>query len=152
RAQPGEIHARPRAALEDDAFLPVPVENRVHRVIDRQDEARGALRLRLDPHVEPDGAVERQLLLYEQVRQLVLERAPIVRRGEVVLRGTPLADGGDHAANELPDAALSLRRSQRTPEVLRNDDVGGELRPPARHLDVALLEDGLTALALDEGR
>src|SRR5262245_63575093 len=34
----------------------------------------------------------------------------------------------------------SLRRSERPPEVLLGDDVGGVLRPPGRELHVRLLE------------
>src|SRR3954469_23545072 len=44
RADPRQVDARPRTALEDDAFLPVPVEDRVHRVVDREDETRARLR------------------------------------------------------------------------------------------------------------
>ena len=38
-----EVHARARAALEDRPLLGVPVEDRVHRVVDREDEARARL-------------------------------------------------------------------------------------------------------------
>ena len=42
-----QVHAGARAALEDDALLPVPVEDRVHRVVDGEDEAgAGLLRAR----------------------------------------------------------------------------------------------------------
>src|SRR5262249_10347583 len=58
----------------------------------------------------------------------------------------------DHAPDELADAVLTLRRAEGTPEVLRHHDVGRQLGPWPRHLDVALLEDGLSALALDDGR
>src|SRR5205814_1108928 len=61
-------------------------------------------------------------------------------------------DGAHHAADQLPHAALPLRRAERTAEVLRDDDVGRELRPRLRHLDVALLEDGLAAFAGDDRR
>src|SRR5947199_349664 len=46
-AQLRQIHARARAAAEDHALAADPVEDRLHRVLDREDEARGALRLRL---------------------------------------------------------------------------------------------------------
>ena len=39
RADARQVDARTGAALEDDALLPVPVEDRVHRVVDREDEA-----------------------------------------------------------------------------------------------------------------
>src|SRR5207247_10592436 len=116
-------------------------------VVDGEDEAGRALRLRLDAHVEPDRAVEGGLLVEEEMGQLVGERRPIARRGEVALRLAPLADGAHHAADQLPHAALALGRAERAAEVLRDDDGGRELRPGPRHLDVALLEDRLAALA-----
>src|SRR5438094_166289 len=58
----------------------------------------------------------------------------------------------DPEADELAHAALALRRAERAAEVLRHHDVGGELRPRLRHLDVALFEDGLAALAGDDRR
>src|SRR5213079_2264315 len=141
-----------RAPFENDPLLAVPVEDRVHGVVDGEDEAGRALRLRLDAHVEPDRAVEGSLLVEEEMGQLVGERRPIARRGEVALRLAPLADGAHHAADQLPHAALPLGRAERAAEVLRDDDVGRELRPGPRHLDVALLEDGLAALAGDDRR
>src|SRR5204863_8598087 len=44
RAQAGEVDARAGAAAEDDALAADPVEDRFHRVVDREDEAAGALR------------------------------------------------------------------------------------------------------------
>src|SRR3982751_4891046 len=61
RAQLREVDAGARAAAEDDALAADPVEDRVHRVVDREDEARGALRLLLEADVEPDRAVERRV-------------------------------------------------------------------------------------------
>src|SRR3989441_2861260 len=146
------VHARARAPFENDPLLAIPVEDRVHGVVDGEDEAGRALRLRLDAHVETDRAVEGGLLVEEEMGQLVGERRPIARRGEVALRLAPLADRAHHAADQLPHAALALRRAERAAEVLRDDDVGRELRPGLRHLDVALLEDGLAALARDDRR
>src|SRR5205823_777836 len=57
-AQARQVHARAGAAAEDDALAADPVEDRVHRILDREDEARGALRLLLEPDVEPDRRVE----------------------------------------------------------------------------------------------
>ena len=49
-ADAGEVDAGARAALEDHALFPVPVEDRVHLVVDREDEAgRGLLRHALRP-------------------------------------------------------------------------------------------------------
>ena len=52
---PGQVDARAGPALEDRAFLDVPVEDRRHAVVDRQDETGGALLRRVGhAHVEPD--------------------------------------------------------------------------------------------------
>ena len=42
-----------------------------------------------NPHVEPDGAVERRLLVDEQVLELVAERLQIVFGREVLLLARP---------------------------------------------------------------
>src|SRR6266851_2889459 len=91
-AQAREVHARARAPFENDPLLAIPVEDRVHGVVDGEDETGRALRLRLDAHVEPDRAVEGGLLVEEEMGQLVCERRPIAWRGEVALRLAPLAD------------------------------------------------------------
>ena len=104
------------------------------------------------PTVEPDRAVERRLLIDEQVLQLVAERLQLVFAGEVLLRARPLGDRVDDAADQLLDAALALGRADLPAEVLRDDDVGRLLRPELRDLDVALLEDDLALLVADDGR
>src|SRR5262249_29579088 len=58
-------------------------------------------------------------------------------------------DRTDHPSDQLLDAVLALRRADRAAEVLRRDDVGRELRPARRDLDVVLLEDDVAALAAD---
>src|SRR5262249_16902055 len=70
-------------------------------------------------------------------------------RGEVALRLAPLPDRIHDTTDQLADAPLALRRAERTAEVLRDDDVGRELRPALRHLDVALFEDRLARPARD---
>ena len=57
-AQLREVDARAGAAAEDDALAADPVEDRLHRVLDREDEAGRALRLLLEADVEPDRRVE----------------------------------------------------------------------------------------------
>ena len=81
RADLREVHARARTALEDDPLFPVPVEDRVHRVVDREDEARARLlRHALHADVEPHRRVERGALVHEHVLQLVTERLRLPRR------------------------------------------------------------------------
>ena len=103
----------------------------------------------LDPDVEPDRRVERQLLVDDQVGQLGLEGAQVLFRGEVVLVLRPAGDGVDYAVDQLTDAGLALGRAQVAAEVLADDDVGGELAPERRDLDVLLLEDADALLVAD---
>jgi hypothetical protein len=142
---------RAGTALEDDALVAVPAEDRLHRVVDGEDEAGGALRPRLDADVEPHRTVEAGLLLDQQMRQLAGEGLRVDRRLEVALRLAPTLDRLHHARDQLLDAVLALGAAERAAEVLRDDDVGGELRPGGRELDVALLEHHLALLAADHG-
>ena len=69
-----EIDARTASALEDAAFLGVPVKDRVHVVVDREDEAgRRLLGHALNPNVEPDGRVEGNLLGDQKVGEFSSE-------------------------------------------------------------------------------
>ena len=83
--------------------------------------------------------------------ELRLERGEVLVAREVVLRLRPRGDGVDDAVDELLDAVLALRRADVAAEVLADDDVGGELAPEARDLDVLLLEDRLAGLVGDVG-
>src|SRR5262249_45234348 len=137
RAQAGEGDARARAAFENDPLLAGPVEDRIPPVLDREEEAPPALRRRLHPPVEPDRAVEGGFLLEEEVGELVGERVAVIRGGEVALRLAPFGERADHPADQLAHAPLTRRRAERTTEVLRHHDIGRELRPRLRHLNVA---------------
>ena len=106
----------------------------------------------LEADVEPDRAVERRLLIDEQVLQVVAERLQIVVAREVLLLLRPVGNRVDDAADELLDAALALGRADRAAEILGNDDVGRLLRPEPRDFDVALLEDNRTLLIADDRR
>ena len=85
RPDPGEVEAGAGAALEDQALLAVPVEDRVHRVVDGEDEAgRDLLRARR-ADVEPDRGVEREHLVQQRPGQLVLEDLGVVGGREVAV-------------------------------------------------------------------
>ena len=112
RADRRQVRAGARAVLEEHALGLGQAEDRVHRVLHGVDEARRALRVRLDADVEPDRAVERRLLVDEQVLQVVRERLQIVLAGEVALLARPAGDRVDDAADQLLDAALALRRAR----------------------------------------
>ena len=117
-----------------------PVEDRLHRVVDREDEAGAALRLRLEADVEPDRGVERRVLVDEDRLELGLEGVRLLVGREVAALAAPAADRVDDAADHLLDGALALGRGHAAAEVLLRDDVRRGLRPELRELDVLLLE------------
>ena len=151
RAQRRQVHARAGAAFEDHAFVAVPAQDRVHAVIDLEDEACRALRLGLDADVEIHRAVERGLLIEEQVLELGVEGFARFRAGKIALLLAPSGDRIDDPRDELADAGLAPRRSERAAEIFRDHDVGRRLRPSARHLDVFLLEDYAAVFARNDG-
>src|SRR5919201_987711 len=73
-AQAREVDPGARAAAEDDPLAADPVEDRLHRVLDREDEASTTLRALLEADVEPDRRVEGCELVDEDRLQLGLER------------------------------------------------------------------------------
>src|SRR5215472_6648701 len=122
-----------------------PVEDRLHRVVDREDEAGRALRRGLEADVEPDRAVEGGVLVDEDRLQLGLEGVGFVGVREVAALLAPGDGGVDDAADHLLHAGLALRRGEAAAEVLLRDDVRRGLRPELRELDAALLEGGAVA-------
>ena len=87
----------------------VPLEDRVHRVVDPEDEARRRLlRNPLDADVEPDRAVERRPLRDEHVLQLVGERGCLGVVGEVAALDPPAGDRVDHPVDDLAERRLAL--------------------------------------------
>src|SRR5262249_30693645 len=140
-----------RAAVEDDLLLAIPVEDRLQAVLDGEDEAGRALRVRLDPDVEPHRAVEGELLFDQEVGQFVGEGLRVLLTGEVPVLAAPAGDGLHHAADQLPDTVFALRGAQRAAEVFRHHHVGGELGPGLGDFDLVLLEHHLALLAGDHG-
>ena len=136
----------PGTALEDDALFPVPVEDRVHRVVDGEDEARARLlRDALHADVEPHRRVERGALVHEDVLELVAERGGLVVVDEVAVADAPVGDRVDDPVDDLAQRPLALGRAERAAEVLLGDDVRGVQRPGRRELDVGL-EEGVAAV------
>src|ERR1700730_6203997 len=83
--------------------------------------------------------------------QLISEDFRGLRGREVSLLVRPPMNSANHTANQLLDAALALGRADAPTEVVRDDHVGGDLRPAGRDLYVVLLEDDLT-LFVGDGR
>jgi hypothetical protein len=93
--------------------------------------------------------VEGRALVQQQVCQLVAKALRISRRAEVTGLHTPVVNPAHHATDQLAHAVFALGRTDVTAEVLRHHDVRRQLRPGAGHLDIGLLEDGVTPLVGD---
>ena len=137
----GEVGAGAAAVLEQHALGLGQGQDRLHGVLDAVDEAGGALRARLvgQADVEPDRGVEGRFLVQQDMRQLVLEGLGVRFGGEVVHAAAPVRHGVGDAADQLAHAALALRGADMAAEIFGDDDVGGELRPGFRDLDIRLL-------------
>ena len=146
RANAGEVEPRAGAALEDEPLFLVPVEDRIHGVVHREDEASAHLLGGLGADVEPDRRVEAEVLVQQHVGELVLEDLGIGRGSEVAVGLPRLAIGQNDAIDELLQALFALGGAQRPAEVLRRDDRGGVDAPEIREIHPTLLEDVLTGL------
>ena len=123
-ADPGEVDAGARTAAEDIALARVPVEDRLHRVLDAEDKARTALWCIFESHVEPDGAVERRQLVEQDEGQLGFEAVGVLGAREVAAVAAPLRDRAGDTTDHLLDRPLALGRADLPAEVLLGDDVG----------------------------
>ncbi len=141
-----------RSRPEDHALAADPVEDRLHRVLDREDEAGRALRLLLEADVEPHRRVEGDVLVDQERLQLRLEGVGLLVGREVAAVTAPRADGGDDAADHLLHGALAVGRAHAASEVLLGDDVRRRLRPELRELDALLLEHGLSLPGMNASR
>ena len=145
-ADAGEVQAGTGAALEDHSLFAVPVEDRVHRVVDGEDEAGADLLRRRRPDVEPHRRVEAEDLVQQGVGELVLEDLGVGGGGEVAVLLAGPAVGEDDAVDQLAQGPLAGVAADRAAEVLGGDDRGGDDRPEVGELDATLLEDDLAGL------
>src|SRR5262249_26345379 len=135
------------AAPEDHPLLGVPIEDRLHRVLDREDEAGRALWALLEANVEPNGRVERRHLVQQDVGELVLEGLRALLAGKVATLDPPAGNRAGDPADHLLDRALPRGVAGLAAEVLLGDDVGRVLRPGLRELNFPLLERHAIAVA-----
>ncbi|CAB4824380.1 unannotated protein [freshwater metagenome] len=143
----GEVDPCTGTTLEDRSFFAVPVEDGIHRVVDRQNEACARLlRHALDADVEPHRAVERCALRDEDELQLIAEGFGLVGIHEIAAIGSPVGNGVGNPGDHLAQRGLALRGTRRTAEVLLSNDIGGVQRPPNRKFNVELLEGNRTVL------
>ena len=177
-ADVGEVGTCAGAPLEEHAFGLGKGKDGVEGVLDGVDEAGGALGLgvagdgelnlsggsvpvpvlgvgvgleAIAAYVEPDGRVEGDLLMKEEVGEFGVESGGILGRGEVSVADAPIADGLCDTGDESADTRLALGGAIEAVEVLGRDDVGGSHGPVGRDLDVFLLEDGLALVVLNDG-
>ncbi len=101
--------------------------------------------------VEPDGRVEGDLLVDEEVGELGEEDVGVFVGGEVAVAHAPVADGLGDAGDEGADAGLALGGADLAVEVLGGDDVGRGDGPVGGDFDVLLLEDEAAFEVLDDG-
>ena len=153
RADTREVDTGTRTTLEDDSLFGVPVENRLHRVLDSEDETGTAL-LGHATHtdVEPHRGVEGGLLGHEQVLELCAEGLGLGLVGEVVTLDAPSGDGVGDTVDDLLEAPLALRRAEGAAEVLLGEDVRRVHRPVRRDLDPELLKGNRPVAEVSDAR
>ena len=133
-ADAGKVSPGTRSPLEEHAFGLGQGQDGIERIVDRVDEAGGALgtavaghgeldraamgipmpvlgiRIGLQPlaaDVEPDGRVEGRFLGNQQVDQLVMEGSRVFRGGKIAARYTPVTDGLCDPGDELADTGFA---------------------------------------------
>ena len=89
--------------------------------------------------------------MHQNMGQFVSERPGIFFGRKIAVLQSPAGYGINHPPDHLADAMFPLRTAQRSTEVLRDDHVGGHLRPGLRDFNVRLLEDNLAPF-VDNGR
>ena len=123
-ADPREVEAGAGPALEDHALFAVPVQDRFHGVVDRQDEAGADLLRRRGADIEPDRGVEAEVLVQQQPGELLTKDLGIVIGREVAGFLAGLLILADHAVDQRLEAGFALRGAERAAEVLGRDDRG----------------------------
>src|SRR4030095_15415077 len=63
--------------------------------------------LMMKPDVEPDGRIERPILVHAEPSQFVVENLA-VRLGEIAILDSPVGDCPSHAVDQLPHRTLAL--------------------------------------------
>ncbi len=119
RADPGQVDAGAGAAFEDQALFPVPLKDRVHRVVDRQDEAV------VHPHVS------REVLAALGLDVVDLHLAEPFDPGDLDQVTVRPADIGVHmeqgvaGAEEARDSELADNKVLSPPDEVIRSDVQG---------------------------
>ena len=179
-AKRGEVGAGAGAELEEHGLAPRELHDVFHVVLDALDEAgtalgifvgvvgyhdialglipapvaRGALHAVLveQTDVEPDGRIERTVLVHAEPGEIAVEVLAVLPRLEVAVGDAPVGDRTGDAVHELLHRVLALGRVDFTVKILADHDVGRQLAPGGGNLTRRLLEEHLAVLPLDGGR
>ena len=108
--------------------------------------------LMVEAHVEPDGRVERAMLMQAEPSQVAVEPLAVGGAGEVAVFETPIGDRAGHPVDQLADAVLPLLGADFAVEVFAADDVGRKLRPERGDFAIGLLEQHFAILTFDGRR
>jgi hypothetical protein len=102
--------------------------------------------------IEPNGRVERAVLMEAQPGEIAVEVFAVFAGGEIAVGGAPVGDRAGDAVDELAGAVLALGSAGLAVEILTDDDVGGQGAPGFGDLAIGLLEQDVAGLILDLGR
>ena len=101
-SDPRKVDACARPTLKDPALC-VPVQDRIHVVVHRQDEAcRCLLRNISYADIEPNWAIESAVLMQQQPCQLRFKRVGLCDICEVTVFFTPSTDSCCNSLHDLP--------------------------------------------------
>ncbi len=103
----------------------------------------------VEAHVEPDGGVERAVLVDTEPRQFAVKGLGVGLGGEVAVLAAAVGNGAADAMDELLEGVLPLSRFDVAVEVFAGDDLGGQLAPGGGHFNIILGKNGLAAVAID---
>ena len=116
--------------------------------------AAGALDavLMVQSDVEPDGRIERAVLMQAHPGQVAIEILAVLARLEIAVGDAPVGNRAGDAVNHLPDARFAFGRIRLAVEILADDDVGRQSAPGLGNFAVGLLEEDAAPFVLDVGR
>jgi hypothetical protein len=109
-----------------------------------------ALGARFDPEIKPDGAVERAVLVQQEVFQFVAEGVGVRVGREVAHLLAPCGEGVHHAPDDLPHARFAFGRAELPAEVFGDDHIRRQLAPEGGRFHIVLFEHHAPALVGDD--
>ena len=99
--------------------------------------------------VEPDGRVERPVLMQAEPGEFLVESLAVFLAGEVAVLNAPVGDCASDSVNDLLDAGFSFGSAGFAIEVFADDNVRRERAPVLWNLAVFLLKQNSAVFVLD---